>query len=129
MPVGLFMAQTAGSWAGADLSSSQVNHLTATGGGKSQRLSARALKNDNNKCYRCGKTGHFGRYQSCPARGKTCNKCGGKKIFFSWYVKQKSRPTVECIECTVLTRTTIMRFALQAACRLTLATCVWVVCP
>ena len=39
------------------------------------------------------KAGHFGRDQCCPARGKTCNLCGGKKIMFPWSVKQtKNRP-------------------------------------
>ena len=27
-------------------------------------------------CYRCRKVGHFGRDSECPARGKTCHKCG-----------------------------------------------------
>ena len=37
--------------------------------------------NFNNACYRCGEIGHFGRDASCPARGKTCLKCGGKDHF------------------------------------------------
>jgi len=32
-------------------------------------------------CYRCGKYGHFGRDPSCPARGQTCGKCGGRDHF------------------------------------------------
>lgn len=30
------------------------------------------------KCYACGKAGHFARDEVCPARGKTCAKCGKK---------------------------------------------------
>ena len=33
------------------------------------------------QCYRCGNTGHCGRDPKCPARGKTCGKCGGKDHF------------------------------------------------
>ena len=30
------------------------------------------------KCFRCGKEGHFARSLSCPAKFKTCNKCNMK---------------------------------------------------
>ena len=30
------------------------------------------------KCYACGKVGHFASDKVCPARGKTCAKCGQK---------------------------------------------------
>ena len=33
--------------------------------------------------YRCGNVGHFGRDPECPARGKTCHKCGGADHFGS----------------------------------------------
>ena len=68
---------------------SQVNNMTATGGRKTQRLPARATQNDN-KCYRCGKAGHFGRDQCCPARGKTCNLCGWKKSCFRGLSNKKT---------------------------------------
>ncbi|XP_044179622.1 uncharacterized protein K02A2.6-like [Acropora millepora] len=31
--------------------------------------------------YRCGKVGHYGHDPNCPARGKTCKKCGGANHF------------------------------------------------
>lgn len=34
-----------------------------------------------NKCFRCGKDGHFARDPTCPAKGKTCSKCGKKNHF------------------------------------------------
>ena len=33
------------------------------------------LDSDDDKCYRCGQTGHYFRDKICPARGKTCDKC------------------------------------------------------
>ncbi|KAK3722796.1 hypothetical protein QZH41_007483 [Actinostola sp. cb2023] len=40
-------------------------------------------KRGDNRCYRCGGTGHYGRDPSCPARGKTCRECGGRDHFAS----------------------------------------------
>ena len=34
-----------------------------------------------NECYRCGQTGHYGRDENCPARGKKCSKCNGDNHF------------------------------------------------
>ena len=35
----------------------------------------------DDKCYRCGNFGHYGRDPKCPAKGKTCKKCTGKNHF------------------------------------------------
>ena len=43
------------------------------------------------ECYRCRRTGHFGREPQCPARGKTCNKCG-KQDHFAGKCKTKFPP-------------------------------------
>ena len=34
------------------------------------------MNKHNNQCYRCGGCFPHGKNQSCPAKGKTCNKCG-----------------------------------------------------
>ena len=47
-------------------------------------------------CYRCGRTGHFGRDPKCPARGQTCQKCSGRD-HFAKVCKTKSKPTVNQI--------------------------------
>ena len=107
-----------------------TNNLTAAGSRKTQRRlldrKQRQNYNMNNKsCYRCGKEGHFDRYQCCPARGKTCNFCNGKNNFFRG-LSNKNRPKGGFIKCTALTSTAIICFALPAACcRLTLSKCVW----
>lgn len=33
------------------------------------------------ECYRCGKSGHYGRDPNCPAKGQVCKKCGKKDHF------------------------------------------------
>lgn len=37
--------------------------------------------NSNMECHRCGLKGHKVSYEKCPARGKTCNKCGKSDHF------------------------------------------------
>ncbi|XP_038059532.1 uncharacterized protein K02A2.6-like [Patiria miniata] len=44
-------------------------------------------------CYRCGRTGHFGRDSNCPARGQTCQKCSGRD-HFAKMCKTKTKPRV-----------------------------------
>ena len=43
-------------------------------------------------CYRCGKSGHFGRDSECPAKGKTCHKCGGADHFGSQCRTKTAKP-------------------------------------
>lgn len=43
------------------------------------------------ECYRCGFTGHRQYDDKCPAKGKTCNKCGGVN-HFSRKCRSKKRP-------------------------------------
>ena len=78
---------------------SQVNNMTATGGRMTQRLPAR-IRENHNKCYRCEKTGHFGRDQYCPARGKTCNQCGGTNQFpVVCQTKKQAKGRVHQVHC------------------------------
>ena len=46
-------------------------------------------KESKEACYRCGNVGHYGRDPNCPARGKTCKKCGGAN-HFAQHCKTKS---------------------------------------
>ena len=65
---------------------------------KSRKRVGAATTNRNNGCYRCGKLGHFGRDPSCPARGKTCRKCGGKNHFaVVCKAKHHSQGRVNCL--------------------------------
>ncbi|XP_028404164.1 uncharacterized protein K02A2.6-like [Dendronephthya gigantea] len=47
---------------------------------KERRYSAKGTGHDNKdnvrRCYNCNKTGHFARDANCPAKSKSCNKCG-----------------------------------------------------
>ena len=43
----------------------------------------------DNKCFRCGREGHFSKSSSCPARNKTCSKCG---LIGHFSVKCKTQP-------------------------------------
>ena len=46
-----------------------------------QRKGKEPGKESKEACYRCGNVGHYGRDPNCPARGKTCKKCGGANHF------------------------------------------------
>lgn len=48
-------------------------------------------------CHRCGHTGHRQFDEKCPAKGKTCNKCGGAN-HFSRKCRSKSRMKRRVIE-------------------------------
>lgn len=58
------------------------------------RQSFNSNNNSNDKsieCHRCGYTGHRQFDEKCPAKGKTCNKCGGKD-HFGRKCRTKKRP-------------------------------------
>ena len=48
------------------------------------------VKLDDNKCFRCGKTGHYAKSPKCPAKSAECNKCH-KKGHFANVCKTKMR--------------------------------------
>ena len=66
--------------------------------GKKDVNSVRDKQEDKGKepfkgtCYRWGKVGHFGRDSECPARGKTCHKCGGADHFGSQCKTKTAKP-------------------------------------
>lgn len=43
--------------------------------------SGKSTEATSSRCYRCDQEGHYGRDERCPARGKTCGKCGGPNHF------------------------------------------------
>ena len=47
---------------------------------------------------RCGKLGHFGRDPKCPARGKTCHKCGAADHFGSECKTKNKAPKPKRVE-------------------------------
>ena len=57
--------------------SASVNRIEGTKRGHGKRNQSRGTKTGREKtCYRCGRTGHFGRDSNCPARGQFCHRCG-----------------------------------------------------
>ena len=51
-------------------------HLKSmSGSDQVNQMSFRGKSESKNACYRCGRSGHFGRDPSCPAKSATCNKC------------------------------------------------------
>ena len=54
-----------------------------------QRKGKEPGKESKEACYRCGNVGNYGRDPNCPARGKTCKKCGGANHFAQ---KCKTKP-------------------------------------
>ncbi|XP_055622755.1 uncharacterized protein K02A2.6-like [Toxorhynchites rutilus septentrionalis] len=42
---------------------------------------ARFSESRQSGCYRCGYMGHLAKDDKCPAKGKACNKCGGRNHF------------------------------------------------
>ena len=56
----------------------RVNALAKQKPPRSAKKPTKEKHSNSQRCYRCNKPGHFGRDESCPARGTTCRKCGGK---------------------------------------------------
>lgn len=74
------VAQQEKSFAGESELKSQIdtiNKIDATSYGKRKRFT----ETKQAECYRCGYFGHFSRDDRCPAKGKMCNKCGGRDHF------------------------------------------------
>lgn len=58
-----------------------VNRIGPKGGNAKFKHKQQTPRKSEQRCFRCGNSGHFGKDSSCPARGKTCHKCGGKDHF------------------------------------------------
>ncbi|XP_070550073.1 uncharacterized protein [Ptychodera flava] len=70
---------------------SSINRVQGNSTEKKQfyRGASTQNKKPSGNCYRCSRTGHFGRDPECPARGKICAKCG-KPDHFAAQCKSKS---------------------------------------
>lgn len=63
----------------------EVNKIEVTTNGRKNRFAAEV----GIECHRCGFFGHMARDKKCPARGKNCNKCGGRDHFAQKCRKRK----------------------------------------
>lgn len=78
---------------------SAINHVTNTKADEVNRVSSQSSSSDPSrrkpadKSFRCGRVGHFGKAECCPARGKTCKRCRGRD-HFAVVCKKKDRGKV-----------------------------------
>ncbi|XP_053685705.1 uncharacterized protein K02A2.6-like [Sabethes cyaneus] len=71
------VSQQEKSFAGVgELKSQDVNKIETTYGKRKKFDAPKQFE-----CHRCGYFGHVAKDDSCPAKGKLCNKCGGKDHF------------------------------------------------
>lgn len=61
--------------------SNDVNKIEATSYEKRKRFDEPRDEPNLLQCHRCGYFGHIAKDDSCPAKGKTCDKCGGRNHF------------------------------------------------
>ena len=73
-----------------------VNRIAPTTNSRDQRprnlRRPRVILQKESTCYQCGKTGHYSRDPTCPARSKTSSHCGGPNHFAA-LCKSPSSPT------------------------------------
>lgn len=63
---------------GKVLETIELNQQEAGAGGSA---SVNRVKNSASQCFRCGSSEHYANDSRCPARQKTCDKCGRKRHF------------------------------------------------
>ncbi len=55
-------------------------NVNSVGGRRKERFQNK-IKSDENKCFRCDKTGHYAKSPKCPATSAECNRCHKKGHF------------------------------------------------
>lgn len=72
-----------------------VNKIDTNNRNSQWKPRAKGRENSSIECSRCGSKGHKSNFEKCPAKGKTCNKCGkvdhfSRKCFTRTPMKRKN---------------------------------------
>lgn len=77
------------SFAADNIPKTQINEVSKIEAKPSYGNPSRFVGTRRVECHRCGYFGHLARDDKCPAKGKSCNKCGGRDHFAKKCRKRK----------------------------------------